>query len=115
MRERFDFFHMDALSSAVPMKVDRDLQLTLMGSSLGSSLYHLLGHEIGQGYERAKSRTKPPPPHTARLGLPEQVGPSPPPCSLHHPFARATPHPTERALDLVSDCGLSWHIRCLVK
>ena len=29
-----DFFHMDALSSAVTMKVNRDLQLTLMASSL---------------------------------------------------------------------------------
>ena len=35
------------------MKVDCDLQLTLMGSSL----YRLFGNEIGQGYERAKSRT----------------------------------------------------------
>ena len=34
-----DFFHMDALSSAVAMKVDCDLQLTLMASSL----YRLLG------------------------------------------------------------------------
>lgn len=47
-----DFFHMDALSSAVAMKVNCDLQLTLMGSSL----YRLLGHQIGNGYERAKSR-----------------------------------------------------------
>jgi len=53
LQDGIDFFHMDALSSAVPMKVDCDLQLTLMGSSL----YRLLGHEIGQGYERAKSRT----------------------------------------------------------
>ena len=29
-----DFFHMDALSSAVAMKVNCDLQLTLMASSL---------------------------------------------------------------------------------
>jgi hypothetical protein len=29
-----DSFHMDALSSAVAMKVDCDLQLTLMASSL---------------------------------------------------------------------------------
>lgn len=35
------------------MKVDCDLQLTLMGSSL----YRLFGNEIGQGYECAKSRT----------------------------------------------------------
>jgi hypothetical protein len=53
IQDGIDFFHMDALSSAVPMKVDCDLQLTLMGSSL----YRLLGHAIGQGYERAKSRT----------------------------------------------------------
>lgn len=53
IQDGIDFFHMDALSSAVPMKVDCDLQLTLMGSSL----YRLLGMEIGQGYERAKSRT----------------------------------------------------------
>ena len=47
-----DFFHMDALSSAVAMKVDCDLQLTLMASSL----YRLLGHRIGNGYATAKSR-----------------------------------------------------------
>lgn len=48
-----DFFHMDALSSAVAMKVNCDLQLTLMASSL----YRLLGARLGDGYERAKSRT----------------------------------------------------------
>ncbi len=47
-----DFFHMDALSSAVAMKINCDLQLTLMASSL----YRLLGQRIGNGYERAKSR-----------------------------------------------------------
>jgi len=47
-----DFFHMDALSSAVAMKVDCDLQLTL----LASSLYRLLGHRVGNGYQQAKSR-----------------------------------------------------------
>jgi hypothetical protein len=47
-----DFFHMDALSSAVAMKVNCDLQLTLMASSL----YRLLGKEIGQGYQAATSR-----------------------------------------------------------
>ena len=47
-----DFFHMDALSSAVAMKVDLDLQLTLMASSL----YRLLGERVGEGYERARSR-----------------------------------------------------------
>ena len=34
-----DFFHMDTLSSAVAMKVNCDLQLTL----IGSSLYRMLG------------------------------------------------------------------------
>jgi hypothetical protein len=47
-----DFFHMDALSSAVAVKVDLDLQLTLMASGL----YRLLGQRIGRGYERTRSR-----------------------------------------------------------
>lgn len=47
-----DFFHMDALSSAVAMKVDCDLQLTLMASSL----YRLLGADIGREYAKATSR-----------------------------------------------------------
>ena len=47
-----DFFHMDALSSVVAMKVNCDLQFTLMASSL----YRLLGTEIGQGYQTAISR-----------------------------------------------------------
>jgi Transposase DDE domain len=46
-----DFFHIDALSSAVALKVNCDLQLTLMGSSL----YRHLGQRIGNGYETAKS------------------------------------------------------------
>lgn len=47
-----DFFHMDALSSAIAMKVNLDLQLTIMASSL----YRLFAHRVGQGYEKAKSR-----------------------------------------------------------
>jgi hypothetical protein len=47
-----NFFHMDALSSAVALKVNCDVQLTLMASSL----YRHLGQRIGQGYETAKSR-----------------------------------------------------------
>jgi hypothetical protein len=47
-----DFFHMDALSSAVAMKVNCDLQLTLMASSL----YRLLAVRVANGYEAAKSR-----------------------------------------------------------
>jgi len=52
IQDGIDFFHMDALSSAVAMKVNLDLQLTLMASSL----YHLLGQDVGRGYEVAKSR-----------------------------------------------------------
>lgn len=47
-----DFFHMDALSSAVALKVNCDLQLTLMGSSL----YRMLGARIGGAYTTAESR-----------------------------------------------------------
>src|SRR4029077_6701361 len=47
-----DFLHMDALSSAVAMKINCDLQLTLMASSL----YRLLAARVGNGYETAKSR-----------------------------------------------------------
>jgi transposase len=47
-----DFFHIDALSSSVAIKVDCDLQLTLMASSL----YRLLGAQIGGQYVTAKSR-----------------------------------------------------------
>ena len=52
IEDGIDFFHMDALSSAVAMKVNCDLQLTLMASSL----YRLLADRIGRGYEQAKSR-----------------------------------------------------------
>lgn len=52
IQDGVDFFHMDALSSAVAMKVNCDLQLTLMASSL----YRLLAAQIGQGYHNAKSR-----------------------------------------------------------
>jgi hypothetical protein len=52
IEDGIDFFHMDALSSAVALHITCDLQLTLMASSL----YRLLGARIGQGYEVAKSR-----------------------------------------------------------
>jgi hypothetical protein len=51
IQDRVDFFHMDALSSAVAMKVNCDVQLTLMASSL----YRLLGTQVENGYETAKS------------------------------------------------------------
>jgi hypothetical protein len=46
-----NFFHMDALSSAVALKVNCDVQLTLMASGL----YRYLGQRIGHGYETVKS------------------------------------------------------------
>lgn len=46
------FFHIDALSSAVALKVNCDIQLTLMASAL----YRDLGQRLGNGYEVAKSR-----------------------------------------------------------
>lgn len=46
------FFHVDALSSAVALKVNCDIQLTLMASSL----YRYLGQRISSGYEVVKSR-----------------------------------------------------------
>ncbi len=52
IEDGIDFFHMDALTSAVAMKVNFDLQLTLMASSL----YRLLAVRVGNGYESAKSR-----------------------------------------------------------
>ena len=51
--DAIDFFHMDALSAAVPMKIDLDLQLTLMASGL----YRLLAVRVGNGKRNAKSRT----------------------------------------------------------
>ena len=51
IQDGVDFFHMDALSSAVAMKVNCDVQLTLMGSSF----YRLLGTKVKTGYENAKS------------------------------------------------------------
>jgi len=52
IEDGIDFFHLDALSSAVALKINCDLLLTLMGSSL----YRLLAGRIGHGYETAKSR-----------------------------------------------------------
>jgi hypothetical protein len=52
IEDSIDFFHMDALSSAVAMKVNLDVQLTLMASSL----YRLIALRIGNGHESAKSR-----------------------------------------------------------
>jgi hypothetical protein len=52
IQDGVDFFHMDALSSAVAMKVNCDVMLTVMGSGL----YRLLGTRLANGYETAKSK-----------------------------------------------------------
>ena len=52
IEDGIDFFHLDALSSAVALKINCDLLLTL----LASSLYRLLGLRLGDGYEAAKAR-----------------------------------------------------------
>lgn len=52
IQESIDFFHLDALSAAVPLKIDVDLQFTL----LASTLYRLLARRIGHGHERTKAR-----------------------------------------------------------
>jgi transposase len=52
IQDSVDFFHMDALSSVVAMKVNCDVVLTVMASSL----YRLIGTKVAQGYETAKSK-----------------------------------------------------------
>ena len=51
--EAIQFFHLDALSSMVGLKIDFDLQITLMASSL----YRLLAARIGRGYGKAQAKT----------------------------------------------------------
>ena len=50
--ESIQFFHLDALSSMVGLKVDFDLQLTLMAGSL----YRLMAQRIGAEYARAQPK-----------------------------------------------------------
>lgn len=50
--EAIQFFHIDALSSMVGMKVDFDMQLTLMASSL----YRLMAQRIGRQYSHAQAK-----------------------------------------------------------
>jgi hypothetical protein len=47
------FFHVDALSSLVGLRVDLDLQITLMASAL----YRLLAEKIGGLYRKAEAKT----------------------------------------------------------
>lgn len=52
LADAVDFFHVDALSSAVGLKVDFDLQITLMASCL----YRMMGERIGRQYPCAHAR-----------------------------------------------------------
>jgi hypothetical protein len=47
------FFHVDALSSLVGLRVDLDLQITLMASAL----YRLLAEKVGGLYRQAEAKT----------------------------------------------------------
>jgi hypothetical protein len=50
--EAVQFFHLDALSSMVGLKVDFDLQITL----IASTLYRLLAEKVGAGYDHAQAK-----------------------------------------------------------
>jgi len=51
LADSVDFFHLDALSSAVALNVDFDVLLTL----IGSGIYRLLARSL-RGYERVRAR-----------------------------------------------------------
>jgi hypothetical protein len=51
--EAVQFFHIDALSSMVGMKVDFDMQLTLVASSL----YRIMAQRIGREYNHSQAKT----------------------------------------------------------
>jgi hypothetical protein len=51
--EAVQFFHIDALSSMVGMKVDFDMQLTLAASSL----YRMMAQRIGREYSHSQAKT----------------------------------------------------------
>jgi hypothetical protein len=51
--EAIRFFHLDALSSMVGLKVDFDLQITVMASTL----YRLMADRIGREYDKAQAKT----------------------------------------------------------
>jgi hypothetical protein len=50
--DAIQFFHLDALSSMIGLKVDFDLQITLMAAAL----YKLMAARIGREYERAQAK-----------------------------------------------------------
>jgi hypothetical protein len=51
--DAINFFHLDSLSSMVGLKVDFDLQLTLMAASL----YRIMAQRIGREYRRATAKS----------------------------------------------------------
>jgi len=51
--EAIDLFHMDALSAAVPLKINVDLQFTI----LAATLYRLFANRIAHGHETHTART----------------------------------------------------------
>ena len=53
IEDAINFFHMDALSSTVPLRIDLDLQLTL----IASTLYQVLAHRLGPRYQTCKCQT----------------------------------------------------------
>ena len=50
--ESIEFFHMDALSAAVPLKIDVDLQFTV----LAATLYRLLARRIGHPHDKTTAQ-----------------------------------------------------------
>jgi hypothetical protein len=50
--DAIQFFHLDALSSMIGLKIDFDLQITLMAAAL----YKLMAVRIGREYERAQAK-----------------------------------------------------------
>jgi len=52
--EAVQFFHIDALSSMVGLKVDFDMQLTLMASSL----YRIMAQRIGREYSHSQAKNR---------------------------------------------------------
>lgn len=50
--DAIQFFHLNALSSMIGLKIDFDLQITLMAASL----YRLMAGRIGREYERAQAK-----------------------------------------------------------
>ncbi len=51
--EAIDMFHMDALSAAVPLKIDVDLQLTI----IAATFHRVLADRIAQGHQNHTPRT----------------------------------------------------------